>query len=355
MSLVVKCLVWDLDGTVWNGTLAEGDQVELKPGVADVIRLLDSRGILQSIASRNDHDQAWPLLEVFGIAEYFVNAQIGWGRKADSVAYIAEGLNFAHAAIAFIDDNPVECAEIAHHLADVRCYDAARALELPRLPEFTPEFVTVDSRRRRELYQQKERRESARAVFEGSDEEFLRSLEMRLTISRATERDLARVEELTVRTSQMNATGTHYSQATLRALLDDPEYEVLVAALSDRFGDDGAVGVILVQKHESVWRLRLLTTSCRVIPQGVGSQLLAWLSNEAFAANVHLLADFRRTGRNRMMEVAYRFAGFTTRDCACMEGLPSPDPSVQVLHLEPGYRRTSGARISADVEGGLLG
>src|SRR2546429_24668 len=98
MSAPVKCLVWDLDGTVWNGTLAEGDHVELKPGVADVITLLDRRGILQSIASRNDHDQALPLLEKFGIAEYFVATQIEWCRKADSVARIADRLNFARTA-----------------------------------------------------------------------------------------------------------------------------------------------------------------------------------------------------------------------------------------------------------------
>src|ERR1700730_1639356 len=102
--VLVKCLVWDLDNTLWNGTLLEDPEIKLSDEVRGVIAELDSRGILQSIASKNDHDLAWKRLEDLGLAEYFVYPRIGWGRKSDSVRDIAARLSFAEKTIAFIDD-----------------------------------------------------------------------------------------------------------------------------------------------------------------------------------------------------------------------------------------------------------
>ncbi|WP_243718998.1 HAD-IIIC family phosphatase [Actinomadura sp. 7K534] len=333
----VKCLVWDLDDTLWSGILLEDGEVRLGDAVRGVIAELDSRGILQSVASKNDPDLAWRRLERLGVAEYFVHARIGWGPKSDAVRDIAERLNFAEHTIAFIDDQPAERAEVAFHLPRVRCYPAERAAELPALPEFSPPVVTVDARRRREMYQAGLARDADRAGFTGPDEDFLRSLDMVLEVGRADGERLTRVEELTLRTSQMNATGVHYSDAALRGLLADPGHEVLVATLTDRFGPHGAVGVLLLERHPSVWNLKLLATSCRVVSFGVGSVILRWLIGQAAEAGVHLLADFRPTERNRIMEVTYRFAGFGDAPCRCRDGLAEPagDEGTVRLHLEP--------------------
>jgi methoxymalonate biosynthesis protein len=332
----VKCLVWDLDETLWRGTLLEHDELQPRPGVLDVVRGLDARGILQSVASRNDHDDAWARLERFGAAEYFVLPHIGWGRKSDAIRSIAEHLSFARSTIGFIDDQPAERAEVAFELPEVRCYEAAQAAGLLDLPEFRTPTVTVDARRRREMYQAGFRRDAARTQFSGPDEDFLRSLEMVVRIARAGEQELSRVEELTVRTSQMNATGVHYSDAALRALLSDPGHEVLVLTLTDRFGPHGAVGVMLLERRPCVWHLKLLATSCRVVSFGAGAILLQWLTDRAAAAGVHLVADFRPTDRNRIMEITYRFAGFTEDACTCRAALAaSTDPAVQALPLVP--------------------
>lgn len=332
-ALTVKCLVWDLDNTLWRGTLLEDGEVDLPAEVRDVVVELDSRGILQSVASRNDHDLAARRLAALGVTEYFVVPHIGWGPKSESVRRIAERLRFAHHTIAFVDDQPAERAEVAFHLPDVRCYAAEQVTSLPGLPEFTPAVVTGDARRRREMYQASGRRDTAREEFTGPDEQFLRHLDMELRVERAADADLARVEELTMRTSQMNATGVHYSEDDLRSLLHAPDHEVLVASLRDRFGTHGAIGVVLLRTRPAVWHLRLLATSCRVVPYGAGSVILRWLVDQAARAGTHLAADFRRTERNRMMEVAYRFAGFTAERCPC---LPAPDgDTVQVLHIAP--------------------
>jgi methoxymalonate biosynthesis protein len=338
--VLVKCVVWDLDNTLWRGTLLEDPEVELFDGLADVITTLDSRGILASIASKNDYDLAWQRLERTGLAEYFIQPRIGWGRKSDSVREIADALQFAPGTIAFIDDQPAERAEVSFHLPEVRCYTAEQAAALPGLPEFSPVVVTVDARNRRQMYQASFRRDAEKESFNGPDEEFLRSLDLQMVINRADEEDLSRVEELTLRTSQMNATGVHYPDAVLRGLLADPDHEVLTVTLTDRFGSHGAVGVLLLECHPAVWHLKLLATSCRVVTFGAGSVLLNWLVDQAAQAGAHLAADFRPTSRNRMMDVAYRFAGFTDETCDCLadSGLAGDRDDIQCLHL-PADRR----------------
>lgn len=338
---LVKCLVWDLDNTLWQGTLLEDPDVRLPVEIRDTIIELDSRGILQSIASKNDYDLAWPRLEKLGVAGYFVVPKIGWGRKSDSVLQIADELKFAPNTVAFIDDLPAERAEVAFRAPEVRCYPADQVTSLVGLPEFSPEVVTVDARRRRQMYQASFRRDAEKESFAGPDEEFLRSLGLVMTIRSADEEDLSRVEELTLRTSQMNATGVHYADAVLRGLLADPDHEVLTVTLTDRFGPHGAVGVLLLEYHRAVWHLKLLATSCRVVSFGAGAVILNWLIDQAAQAGVHLAADFRPTDRNRMMDIAYRFAGFTTEACECLAGLGAMAgrDGVQCLHLTAEPRR----------------
>lgn len=328
----VKCLVWDLDQTLWRGVLLEDGEVSVSEEIRAVVVELDRRGVLQSLASRNDHDLACVWLEKLGVAEYFVVPQIGWGRKPEAVRAIADRLGFALPTIAFVDDQPAELAEMAYHLPEVRCYPAEAAAGLPRRPEFSPAAVTADARQRRAMYQAGFRRDAERAEFTGADEDFLRTLNLRMHIHAATGEDLARVEELTLRTSQMNATGVHYPKATLHRLLADPDHEVLVASLDDRFGPHGAVGIVLLARYPTVWHVKLLATSCRVVSFGAGAVLLRWLTDQAAHAGVHLAADFRRTDRNRMMEVAYRFVGFVEDPCSCLIQLPAGD-AVTRLHL----------------------
>jgi methoxymalonate biosynthesis protein len=333
---IVKCLVWDLDNTLWKGVLLEDVDVVLDDSARRTVMGLDARGILQAIASKNDHDHAWERLVALGIAEYFVLARIGWGPKSASIRAIADQLDFAYDTVAFVDDQPTERAEVAFHLPQIRCYPAEWIPRMLALPEFTPTTVTVDARRRRRMYQANRQRQAEQESFTGSSEEFLRSLDLAMNIHRATPEDLSRVEELTLRTSQMNATGVHYSETDLRALLGDPRHAVLAVTMSDRFGPHGAVGVVLLEFGSAVWHLKLLATSCRVVTFGAGATMLNWLVGEAAVAGTHLVADFRPTSRNRIMEIAYRFAGFTEGSCECLIALkPADDGDTQRLHMTP--------------------
>ncbi|UCG12327.1 MAG: HAD-IIIC family phosphatase, partial [Deltaproteobacteria bacterium] len=149
----VKCLVWDLDNTVWNGILLEDDEITPREGVVEIIRTLDERGILQSIASRNDYQQAMEKLDMLGLQEYFIYPQINWEAKSVSLKAIAEEINIGINSLAFIDDQAFERDEVAYVHPEVLCIDAADLDQLLEMPALMPRFITDDSRRRRNMYQ----------------------------------------------------------------------------------------------------------------------------------------------------------------------------------------------------------
>lgn len=307
----VKCVVWDLDHTVWDGILLEDERVELRPGVAEILRELDARGILQSVASRNDHDRAMARLEALGIAEYFLYPHVNWNAKGENVAAIAQKLNIGLDTFLFIDDQPFEREEVAFACPAVRTMDAADLSGLLGRPELNPEFITDDSRNRRRMYLADMARGQAEETFNGPSEDFLRGLEMRFVLAPCTEDDLQRAEELTVRTNQLNTTGYTYGYDELNAFRTSPDHVLLVAGLDDRFGTYGKIGLALVEKTSGeFWTLKLLLMSCRVMSRGVGTIMMSHIMSQAKAAGVKLRAEFKPNGRNRMMEVTYRFGGF---------------------------------------------
>jgi len=119
------------------------------------------------------------------------------------------------------------------------------------------------------------------------------------------------VEELTVRTHQLNTTGYTYSYEELRDfLLEGSDHLLLVAGMEDRFGDYGKIGIALIHCGETVWNIKLFLMSCRVMSRGVGQVFLSDIVGRARAKGVRLQAAFNSTGVNRMMLVTYRFHGF---------------------------------------------
>jgi FkbH-like protein len=307
---IIKCVVWDLDHTVWDGVLLEDAVVRLRPGAAETIRVLDERGILQSIASRNDREPAMQKLDELGLAEYFLHPQIHWEPKVSSIETIAAALNIGLDAVAFIDDDPFERGQVQFAHAEVACFDASELWALTALPGLSPAVVTSDARARRHMYLSDIQRNHAEAEFAGPPEEFLATLRMVLTVSTARHDDLARAGELMVRTHQLNTTGQTYSEEQLTALLSSRRHLMLMASLEDRYGDYGKIGLALIETTANAWTIQLLIMSCRVASRGAGSLLINFIRRIAMQSHVRLLADFVATERNRQMYVAYKFAGF---------------------------------------------
>jgi len=306
----IKCVIWDLDCTVWDGTLAESDEVKLKPGIAEVIRILDSRGILHSISSKNDFDEAIQKLKEFGLDDYFLYPEINWNAKSVGVDNIRKNINIGMDAIMFVDDQPFEREEVKTAHPEITCIDALDYLAIPDLPRCNPRFITQDSKRRRSMYQDDIKRKQEEDTFQGTPEAFLSSLSMKFVIHEAKEEDLKRAEELTVRTNQLNATGRTYDYDELNHFRLSDKHKLLVCELTDKYGSYGKIGLALIEIKEDHWHLRLLLMSCRVMSRSVGSVLMSYIMFEARKAGKKLLADFKITKKNRQMLISYKFANF---------------------------------------------
>ncbi len=310
----IKCLVWDLDNTLWRGTLLEDQEVTPHPDARALIRTLDDRGILQSIASKNDHALAEKKLRQLGLFDYFLYPQINWSAKSESIQNIATLINIGIDTLAFIDDQAFEREEVAFSHPKVLTIDATEIAQVANLAVMQPHFITEDSRRRREMYQSDLRRKDVEDRFEGPKDAFLETLNMVLTIQRAKQDDLKRAEELTQRTNQLNTTAYTYDYDELSAFSQSPDYLLLVAGLEDKYGTYGKIGLVLVEKREKTWLIKLFLMSCRVMSRGVGTVMINYLRNMARADGVALEAEFVQNDRNRMMYMTYKFNHFREKE-----------------------------------------
>ncbi len=331
----LKCVVWDLDNTVWDGVLLEDRHVTVRHSVVAVIKALDERGILHSIASKNDHDTAMAKLDELGLAEYFLHPQIHWDTKSGSIVEIAKLLNIGIDALAFVDDQPFERDEVRFAHPKIRCFDAIDVESLLGLPEMTPRFVTDDSRQRRKMYSADITRQKLEDGHNGTPEAFLASLDLRLRIAQAKQEDLRRAEELTLRTNQLNTTGDTYSYDDLDQFRQSPDHDVIIASLDDKYGTYGKIGLVLLQRHADAWTIKLFLMSCRVMSRGVGTVLLNHILRRAKDAGARLLAEFVSTDRNRMMYVTYKFSGF--REVAKLNGRATLENDFSIIQGFPSY------------------
>jgi FkbH-like protein len=303
----IKCVVWDLDHTIWHGILSENDRLELREGIAGIIKTLDSWGIINSIASKNNQADAINMLETFGIREYFLYPQISWDLKSNSIQRIKEKLNIGLDAIAFIDDQPFERDEVSFVHEQVTCLDIDKIDTI--LDMCKPRFITAESSLRRKMYLDDDIRNQEEQEI-GNNRQFLESLQLDFLIRPASVNDLRRVEELTMRTNQLNATGYAYTYDELEELIESPDHRLFVAELTDKYGSYGKIGVAMVACNGDTWTLKLLLMSCRVMSRGVGGVLLNYIMNLAKENGCRLQAEFLPTDRNRLMYVTYKFAGF---------------------------------------------
>ncbi|MBV8681252.1 MAG: HAD-IIIC family phosphatase [Caulobacteraceae bacterium] len=296
----VKCVVWDLDNTLWRGTLIEDglEKLELNPVAVAAIKALDSRGILHSIASKNNADDAMAALAHFGLDEYFLAPQIAWRPKSEAIDRIAARLNIHKNSFLFIDDQPFERAEVQSVHEDVRVVSDDVIGDLLGLPELDAP-VTDEARNRRSMYKVEEVRESALEQSGGDFIEFLKSCQLVLTIDKITDANIARVFELSQRTNQLNYAGRSSSREDVEALASGKAEDVgLVLSCSDRFGDYGVIGFAVV--NPKTFHVGNFFMSCRVQHKKVDHAFFGWLIEQAArSGRSHVTVSYRFSGRNQ--------------------------------------------------------
>ncbi len=332
----VKCVVWDLDQTLWQGTVGEDGPagVILRDECVALIHALDDRGILQSVASKNDHDLAWGLLERQGLADYFLHPQIGWSAKSAAVGRIAAQLNIGIDTIAVIDDAPFERAEISAAHPAVRTYDPGTVAGLLTRPEFTVP-ITAEARGRRALYRAEARRQSALTGAAGDPREFLRGCRLLLTVSqRFTADELARCAELLQRTNQLNLSGRRLARAEVERLVADPSVECLHLRCADRFGDYGLVGFVALAAGGDTLTITDLVLSCRVAAKKVENALARHLQHHAASRGARtIVAAYVPSARNGVLLSALGAAGFTAGGGTPALAVSTPVPDADIVAI----------------------
>jgi methoxymalonate biosynthesis protein len=270
----VKCVVWDLDGTVWDGVAIEapeGEPVAPRPEVLDAMWLLERRGIVNSAASRTDPSMLKVLARNDSLRHLLVQPRLDWRPKSELVSDVAATLGIATGACLLVDDSAFERAEVAHHLPDVRVRAPREFLAALDAPEVNPPSVTADAAARVDRYRtEAHRAEVARDA--ASEAEFLAAADLRLTVGTATIADAERLAELAARTHRLNSGGEVPGVAEVAERLRSGGWTVLTGRLADRFGDYGLVAAAFVRRGRPL--LSLLAVSCRVAGRGVPDALL---------------------------------------------------------------------------------
>jgi len=311
VSSLKKCLVWDLDNTLWEGVCLEGS-VKIKSDVIESIKKLDSRGILHSIASRGDKDLAFSILNQNNLQDFFLVPQINWLPKSQNIIKISSELNLPLESIAFIDDDKFEREQVSFMLPDVLTIEAENAKYLPEFAEFSPIDISDESHQRRTLYQAELNRKKAEQEYL-SRKDFLTSCEMKLKIRAMNGNDIPRVLELMTRTHQLNTTGLILNKNELTKIFDDASgnINIIVAELVDIFGSYGIIGVAMYEANQQTWLLKYLAISCRVMGRGIEKAILIKLVQTAVKEKFKdIEAEYCDTGRNKMMRALYQMSGF---------------------------------------------
>ncbi|MBI4162419.1 MAG: HAD-IIIC family phosphatase [Candidatus Aenigmarchaeota archaeon] len=312
----IKCVVTDLDNTLWNGILREDDSdaLILDDEYADRLRGLDKQGILLSIASRNDEEVAVEVLRRMKLGDLFVAPRINDAPKSQNVAAIRDELNIGADSIVFVDDQQFELAEVSSALPEVKTILKRDYKE--RFDEL--EFAigtTWEARNRKLLYNaQARRKEFQDAANEGTNTDFLRSLGIKLGIKKAREEDLERATELILRSHQLNFSANTYSLEEVRRIFADGRKDIYLVQVSDRFGPYGIVGVAIVDKRDKQWFVQDLLFSCRIQGRGIESATLAYLVRKAQQSGIsNIEGAYRKTKQNVNMPSTYTNLGFTPR------------------------------------------
>lgn len=311
----IKCVVWDLDNTLWNGILIETedtDSLTLKDGVLQLIKDLDSRGIVQSVASKNDYDQAWPVLEKLDISDYFLYPQINWGAKSSSLKTIAKCLNIGIDSFALIDDSEFERNEVLMNAPEVRVYTEKQINELLSLGEFDV-VVTEDSKHRREMYRAEEQRAILQQDNQDDAVEFIKKCNLTIEIFEPkTDEELLRCFELITRTNQLNLSGRKYTKEEFNQMLSLLERKTYAIRSYDNFGNYGIVGFLQYEVKENQLVFKEYAMSCRVAGKYIESALFSHLLLEEKCEKGNF--SIEKTKKNQLLRRTIEGIGFEIKN-----------------------------------------
>jgi FkbH-like protein len=326
-----RCLVLDLDNTLWGGVigddglegivLGQGDpQGEAYLEIQSTALALRQRGIVLAVSSKNNDDtarlpfQSHPemLLRENHVAVF----QANWDDKATNIQAIAKELSLGLESMVFLDDNPAERRLVRDMLPEVA---------VPELPEdpalytrtllaagyFEAIAFSSEDQTRADFYQDNARRVALQRAT-GDLNAYLESLDMSITFQPFDELGRARIAQLISKSNQFNLTTRRYSEAQVGEMESDPGCFTLQVRLVDTFGDNGMISVIICRRETNAWLIDTWLMSCRVLGRCVEQAVLQELVSHARSLGINrIVGTYRPTERNRLVEDHYAKLGFT--------------------------------------------
>ena len=324
-----KALVLDLDNTLWGGVVGDdgvdGIEIGHETSMGQVysefqayLKELKSCGIMLNVDSKNEEENALAGLnhpEGTLKPDDFIYIKANWQPKDLNFTEIAAELNILPESMVFVDDNPAERAIVTGQIPGVSAphMDAPEhyITAIDRCGFFEATALSKDDLSRNEMYKANAQRSKLQKSF-ASYEDYLRSLEMYADIRPFEPVYLSRITQLTNKSNQFNLTTRRYTESEMRERSNDPSYITLYGKLTDKFGDNGVITVVIGHIARDVLDIELWLMSCRVLKRNMEHAMLDTLAAKARQTGVTTLRGYYyRTAKNNMVKDFYRDFGFT--------------------------------------------
>lgn len=305
-----KAIAVDCDNTLWKGVVAEDGPLGVKVGSSELALqefLLDqlNSGILICLCSKNREEDVFEVFEkndqMILKREHIAFHMINWNHKSENLIQLAKDINIGLDSFVFFDDNPMECAEVRNNVPDVLTIQLSEeGLNIKQLKNswiFDKLRITEEDRNRSEKYREEAVRSNFRSSI-NSYKEFIKGLILKIEIKPFQDENISRISQLTYRTNQFNFTTLRKSEIEIKNISADRNFDCFQVSLSDRFGDYGLTGVVIVNKS-SGYSIETFLLSCRVLGKGVEHFLISFLGEKAKLNNCGFLSiNFRKTDKN---------------------------------------------------------
>ena len=330
LGISKRCIVLDLDNTLWGGIIGEdgfdGIKLGSDPAGKSFVEFqkcllgLFHRGILLAINSKNNFDDAIEVIEkhpdMILKKEHFTSVKINWNDKVSNIKEISEEMNFGLDNFVFIDDDPINREFMKSSLPQVLTVDLPKDPSkytqiLEEMIEFNVLEITDEDKKRGLMYsQQKERKNFEKSSSNLQD--FLKDMELKVTIKKADKFTIPRISQLILKTNQFNLTTKRYQLEEIQKFSEDNNMIVECVQIEDKFGDNGITGAFIVQKSNSnEWILDTFLLSCRVMGREIEKSILSYIIEIAKKNNVKKLkAEFITTKKNKPIENFLPDCGF---------------------------------------------
>ncbi len=329
LSLSRKCLVLDLDNTLWGGIIGEdgfeniklGPTIEGRPFLEFQKHILNlyHRGVILAVNSNNNIEDAMKVFRehpYMALKEkYFASLQINWNDKIFNIKEISKQLNIGLDSLVFIDDSKANREIIRKALPEVLVIDlpddpALYVKTLTEINDFNTLEFTKEDKKRGELYNtQKEREDLKKKTV--NIEEYLKSLETEATIEEINNFTVPRIAQLTQKTNQFNLTTRRYFLEDINNFLKSNRHFIVAVSVKDKFGENGITGLAIVEKFLDFWRIDTFLLSCRIIGREIEKIILAYIIGQANKENSKkLIGEFISTSKNSPAKDFYKNNGF---------------------------------------------